>query len=242
MTLRQFFNQHKPKSTAGIFEHVVAQFEPQPEGIALDICCGTGQLTAILSEYGYQAYGVDISDAFIGRESDGDAGFVVADVNYLPLAANQAQVITFIDSLQYFDDPDAIIAELARLMTSDGKLILSCQNNYNPAGMKKWLMQTLTGRTWSPWLAHPVENFLRYPQIIRMLEQHGFEIEYVRGKQFGTAIVSVLPGFIRHWTPQRDKPWRSLAGIAGRINLPDAIEESFLRRFGMIVLIRARKV
>ena len=118
---------------------------------------------------------------------------------------------------------------------------MSCQNNYNLAGIKKWLIQRLTGKTWSPWLVHPVENFLLYPDIITMLEASGYTVEYVRGKQFLTAWVSLLPAFVRHWTPWRDKPWRSLAAIASRVSLPTFIEESYLARFAMITLIRARK-
>jgi hypothetical protein len=53
--------------------------------------------------------------------------------------------------------------------------------------------------------------------------------------------VSLLPEFIRNWSPWKNKPWRSPASIASRVRLPKAIEESGLARFAMIVLVRARK-
>jgi 2-polyprenyl-3-methyl-5-hydroxy-6-metoxy-1,4-benzoquinol methylase len=239
---QSFFNAHKPKSTEGIFDHVLRALPENKQGIALDLCCGTGQLTSALGERGYQAYGFDISDTFIGTNSNHAHGFAVTDVNAIPLAAHQASLITFIDSLQYFEKPEMVITEAARLLKPDGYLLMSCQNNYNSAGIKKWIMERITGKIWSPWLAHPVENFLTYPQIIKMLQENGFEIEYQRGKQLLTPIASLFPAGIRNWTPWRDKPWRSLGQIAGRTHFPAYVEEGFLRRFGMIIFIKARKV
>jgi len=238
---RDFFNQHKPKSTTGIVDNILQVLPSDKHGTAIDLCCGTGHLVYQLTQQGYQAIGVDIADAHMGKDDAVEQAFIVADVAATPLAAKSATLVTFIDSLQYFEDPQHMIDETARLLSKDGYLIMSCQNNYNLAGIKKWLIQRLTGKTWSPWLVHPVENFLLYPDIITMLEASGYTVEYVRGKQFLTAWVSLLPAFVRHWTPWRDKPWRSLAAIASRVSLPTFIEESYLARFAMITLIRARK-
>lgn len=240
---RDFFNRHKPKSTDGIFADVLTLLPSPaaPQAIAYDLCCGSGQLAGYLAQAGYRAYGFDIADRYIGREGAAAEAFVIADTNHLPLITGQAQVITFIDSLQYFDDPQAIIAELARLLVDGGTLILSTQNNYNAAGIKKWAIQTVSGRTWSPWLEHPVENFMTYPQLMQMLADEGLVVDYVCGLQFLTAWVSLLPSSIRHWSPWRDQPWRSLASVASRVRLPRRIEESFLRQFAMITLLRATK-
>lgn len=238
---RDFFNEHKPKSTTGIVKNILQLLPAEHHGTSIDLCCGTGRLTYELAQYGYQAIGVDIADAHIGKDNSLAQRFIVADVSLTPIANDTATLVTFIDSLQYFEDPNTMIAETARLLDEGGYLIMSCQNNYNLAGIKKWIIQKMTGKIWSPWLAHPVENFLLYPDIIKMLEANGYTVEYVRGKQFLTALVSLLPSFIRHWTPWQDKPWRSLAAIASRVQLPAVIEESFLARFAMITLIRARK-
>ncbi|MEO8606889.1 MAG: class I SAM-dependent methyltransferase [Chloroflexota bacterium] len=240
--IQEFFNTHKPKSTAGIFSLVLPQVPETKHGIALDLCCGSGELTAKLAEKGYRAYGVDISSTFIGQSGAEAAGYVLGDVNAVPFADGAAALVCSIDSLQYFADPGATLAEMARLLEPGGTLIISCQNNYNPAGIKKWVMEHLTGKTWSPWLVHPIENHITYPWLVATLRAQGLEIEYVRGQQFLTAWVSLLPGFIRNWSPWKNKLWRSPARVAARVRFPRAIEESFLARFAMIVLIRAQKV
>jgi SAM-dependent methyltransferase len=237
----EFFNTHKPKSTPRIFGLVLPQVPEANHTVALDLCCGSGELTAKLAEKGYRAYGVDISSTFIGQSGEEAAGYVQGDVNAVPFADGSAALVCSIDSLQYFADPGATLAEMARLLQPGGTLILSCQNNYNPAGIKKWIMERLTGKTWSPWLVHPIENHITYPWLIQTLRVQGLEVEYMRGQQFLTAWVGLLPGFIRNWSPWKNKPWRSPASVASRVRLPRAIEESVLARFAMIVLIRARK-
>lgn len=241
-SIRAFFNEHKPKSTPNIFTLVSGQVEAGQGDIALDLCCGSGRMTAKLAEKGYCAYGVDISNRFIGVDGEGAAGFVVGDVNNIPFADGSARLVCSVDSLQYFADPGAVLAEMARLLPPGGRLVLSTQNNYNPAGIKKWIMETVTGKPWSPWLVHPIENRITYPWLIRTLQANGFQVKYVRGQQFLTAWVSLLPAFIRNWSPWPNKPWRSLASLAARVRLPRALEESFLSRFAMIVLVRAEKV
>jgi SAM-dependent methyltransferase len=240
--LRRFFNTHKPKSTRGNIELALELTPQATDGIALDLCCGTGRLTALAAEQGLHAYGVDLSDHFIGTEGNAAAGYVVGEMERVPFAPGTASVVYCIDSLQYARDPEAALAEMNRLLKPGGVLIFSTQNTYNPAGIKKWLLERLTRRTWSPWLAHPIEHAIRYPRLMRLLQRQGFEVEYVRGRQHLIAWVSLLPEGLRKWSPWRDKDWRSLQKLTQRVPVPAAVEESALARFGMLVLVRVRKV
>lgn len=236
--LRDFVNQHKPKSTHGIFSDFLEHI-PRGEGCAYDLCCGSGTLTQSLSERGYLAVGVDLADQFLGKEAQA-GNFVLADVNHLPFHNQSADYVCSVDSLQYFHDPQATLQEMIRLVKPNGYLIISTQNNFNLAGVKKWLIKRLTGRDWSPWLLHPIENHITYPWLVARLQEAGMEIEFVRGKQFLTAWVSLLPAVVRNWSPT-GKSWHSLASIAARLSFPRWIETSFLARFAMIVLIKAKQ-
>ena len=239
--IRRFFDSHKPKSTPGIIDLALSKV-PQGSGVAIDLCCGSGTLIGKLADRGYRTCGVDISTRYIGTSNRDSGTFVIADVAIeLPFKSNSAVLTCCIDSLQYFHKPDAVLEEMARLLQPGGTLLLSTQNNYNLVGVKRLIIEALTRRTWSPWTAHPIENHITYPWLIKTLERSGFQIDYVRGRQFLTALVALLPYFVRNWSPWKDKPWRSLSGIAQRVALPGFIEESFLRRFSMIVFVQARK-
>jgi ubiquinone/menaquinone biosynthesis C-methylase UbiE len=236
-----FFNAHKPKSAPGNVELALAQTTARAGDIVIDVCCGSGRLTSLAAERGLKAYGVDISTRYIGKDASGGATFVVADMMAIPFPAGCASVVYCVDSLQYAADVEGALVEMGRLLRPGGQLIFSTQNTYNLAGIKKVILEKLTGHVWSPWLAHPIEHAVTYPWLMRALERRGFEVEYVRGRQHLIAWVSLLPGFIRHWSPWPDKSWRSLQGLAQRASLPAKFEESFASRFAMILLVRARK-
>jgi len=244
--LQTFFNAHKPKSTPGVIALAMQQTDAvtsrTPASIALDLCCGAGTLTALAAERGYRAYGLDITAQYFGHDADQQARFMLADMNApLPFRDGCAEIVYCIDSFQYAARPADLLAEVWRVLKPGGTFIFSTQNNYNPAGIKRHLLERIGGRPWSPWLVHPIENHVTYPWLMRALAERGFTIEYVRGLQFLTAWISLLPAFVRNTSPWRNKPWRSAAGFAQRVRLPSRVEESALARFAMIVFIRARK-
>jgi SAM-dependent methyltransferase len=237
----KFFNAHKPKSSPGNVELALDQTPASAGATVIDVCCGSGRLTAMAAERGFKAYGVDISTRYIGTSASGGAVFVVGDMMAIPFPAGCASVVYCVDSLQYAADVEGALAEMGRLLRPGGLLVFSTQNTYNLAGVKKYILEKLTGRIWSPWLAHPIEHAVTYPWLIRALERQGFEVEYVRGRQHLIAWVSLLPGSIRRWSPWPGKAWRSLQGLAQRTGLPVWFEESTCARFAMILLVRARK-
>ncbi|HVO69238.1 MAG TPA: class I SAM-dependent methyltransferase [Aggregatilineaceae bacterium] len=237
----KFFNAHKPKSSPGNVELALEQTTAGAGATVIDVCCGSGGLTSMAAGRGFKAYGVDISTRYIGTSSSGGAAFVVGDMMAIPFPAGCASVVYCVDSLQYATDVEGALAEMGRLLRPGGLLIFSTQNTYNLAGVKKYILEKLTGRVWSPWLAHPIEHAVTYPWLIQALERQGFAVEYVRGRQHLIAWVSLLPSFVRRCSPWPGKPWRSLQGLAQRTSLPARFEESTLSRFAMILLIRARK-
>ena len=248
-SLQQFFDQHKPKSTPGVtaialgqIDRVFSADQSASPRVALDVCCGSGKLTGLLADRGFRAIGLDISTRYIGRESDMGAGFAVADLSAgLPIANQTVDLLCCIDSLQYFADPGATLIEMARVLKPGGVLIVSTQNNGNPAGLKRWLIEHLTGKAWSPWLSHPIENHLTDRRFRYLLNDAGFTIDYVRGLQLLTAWVSVLPRQLRNWSPWPGKPWRSLASLSQRISFSATIEQSAAARLAMITFVRAHK-
>ncbi len=237
----KFFNLHKPKSAPGNIQLAADQTPDDIGKVIVDICCGAGQLAMLMAARGFRAYGVDISTRYIGADTDDRAFFVVSEMMSVPFRARCADVVYCIDSLQYAADPEQAVIEMGRLLRPGGLLIFSTQNSYNLLGIKKWLIERLTGQTWSPWLAHPIEHGVTYPWLMKTLEQHGFTVEYVRGRQMLMAWVGLLPGFIRKWTPWPGKPYRSLQGVTQRVQIPARIEESFWGRYGANLFVRARK-
>lgn len=107
----------------------------QPEAV-LDLGCGTGQLTQRLGEQFPEAavVGADLSDGMLERaaeRADADetgadlGGFVRADAQRLPLATGSFDVITCTESFHWYDDQQAAVAELSRILRPGGRLVIA---------------------------------------------------------------------------------------------------------------------
>ena len=85
-----------------ILEYLVLRHLPEQAAV-MDLCCGTGQLAARLSEDGYEVTGVDISRSMIeiARANAPGADFHVQDARHALPARGFAAVFSTFDSLNH---------------------------------------------------------------------------------------------------------------------------------------------
>ena len=100
-------------------------------GIALDVGCGPGTVTASLARAAQPdglALGVDISEPMLARavraESGPRIGFLRADAQRLPLRDETVDAVVSIAMLQLIPDPATALAEIARVLRPGGRLAL----------------------------------------------------------------------------------------------------------------------
>ena len=100
-----------------------------PGGIALDVGCGTGSVTASLARAAGPdglALGVDISEPMLARavraEAGPQIGFLRADAQRLPLRDEAVDAVISVAVLQLIPDPAAALAEMARVLRPGGRL------------------------------------------------------------------------------------------------------------------------
>ena len=97
-----------------------------PSGSAvLDLCCGTGQLAAVLSEKGYDVTGVDGSAEMIeiARKNAPDVAFLVQDARELSLDRRFAAVFSTFDSLNHvmtLDELEQVFRNVHSVLKADG--------------------------------------------------------------------------------------------------------------------------
>lgn len=108
------------------------------EGIVLDLCCGTGTLTAMLAQAGYDMIGVDYSEdmlehAIEKREKCGkDILFLCQDMREFELYGTVKAVVCACDSLNYITEEEDLM-QVFRLV-----------NNYlDPGGLFLFDMNTV---------------------------------------------------------------------------------------------------
>jgi SAM-dependent methyltransferase len=98
---------------------------PAPARVA-DLGCGTGTLSLLLTELGYEVTGVDFSAEMIrlARAKAPGATFVEADASAPPLAGTSYDVVLSRHVLWAMPDPAGALARWVDLLDTDGRLVL----------------------------------------------------------------------------------------------------------------------
>ena len=150
------------KILAGFVEQICRQV-PDRRPRILDVGCGTGANLLMLSEYG-DAEGVDISEDALAfcRERGLDKVRLGAG-EQLPYDDGTFDLVTALDVVEHMDDDLAGLREMRRVLRPGGRVLL-----FVPTFMFLWGLQD------------DVSNHrrrYRLPELRRVLEQAGFEIE-----------------------------------------------------------------
>ncbi len=129
----------------------------------LDVGCGTGANLLMLSQYG-DAEGVDISeDALAFCRERGLDKVKLGAAEELPYEDGTFDLVTAFDVVEHIDDDLAGLREMRRVLRPGGRVLL-----FVPTFMFLWGLQD------------DVSNHrrrYRLPELQRVLEQAGFEIE-----------------------------------------------------------------
>ena len=99
----------------------------------LDIACGEGYGSALLARNAAHVTGVDLSAAAVehARQAYGALGntdFREGSCARIPLPDASIELVVSFETLEHMDDHEAFIEEIARVLTPDGVLLMSCPN------------------------------------------------------------------------------------------------------------------
>jgi SAM-dependent methyltransferase len=96
-------------------------------GRALDAACGTGRHAAELVRRGYEVDGFDLTPEMlaVAARQVPDARFAEADLTAIPFADARFEVVVCGLAIAHLAQPEAAIAELARVLAPGGRLLIS---------------------------------------------------------------------------------------------------------------------
>ena len=112
---------HSPQGRAMetlVTESIPALLEPQPGERILDVGCGEGNHLSFFNPSLYSLYGVDASPFMIrrGRERLGNRAVLKAGMaEDLPFEDNEFDLVLFINTLEFLEDPLAALREAGRV-------------------------------------------------------------------------------------------------------------------------------
>jgi SAM-dependent methyltransferase len=109
---------------------------PTPGKCTVDLGCGEGRVARDLAARGHSIVAVDQSATMVAAARAAAPAMDVrhADATALPLDDSSADLVIAFMSLHDFDDLDAAIREIARVMTPDGRFCMALVHPLNSAG------------------------------------------------------------------------------------------------------------
>jgi SAM-dependent methyltransferase len=140
-TYAQYYNLlYKDKDYKGevdYIEKLIAQFSKNTVESILDLGCGTGTHTYLLSQKGYSVVGVDRSQKMVDiakkRETD-HLNFFVGDVTTISLGKKFDVIVSLFHVISYItknEDLENFFKNISKHLKKDGLLIFDCW--YGPA-------------------------------------------------------------------------------------------------------------
>jgi len=171
----------------------------------LDVGCGSGLLARWLAGRGANVDGIDGAPEMIriarsaarGQEYEGRLRFQVADIGALPFPTNSFDGVLCSSVLEYADDPESCLAEIARVTKTGGQLLISVPNaeSMERMGLRvSFLLTNIIGTPRPRYMAHSKNQYSR-AALCSLLSGCGFESEYVAA--FGSGLNAWLS--TRYW-------------------------------------------
>lgn len=112
---------------------IVAALDLQGNERILDAPCGHGRISNRLAERGMSVVGVDATQLFLDRASDGgdSVEYVHGDMRSLPVDGPFDVALSWFTSFGYFDDDDnqRVLAEYRRVLRPGGRLLMELHNH-----------------------------------------------------------------------------------------------------------------
>lgn len=188
-------------------------------GRVLDLGCGTGIHTRAVAQWAEPVVGCDVSLALVRKARaklavSGGGSVIVADGAALPFRALTFEaVLSYGEPLSHMVDAEGVVAELARVVRPEGRVVLSVDNEWNVRTLhprRLWRALSSRGGSVREWSFYddggrPVRLTLRtftHRELARLLTRHGFRIEDVVG-------VHVLALLAPLSTDARGSGWRA---------------------------------
>ena len=150
----------------------------------LDVGCGAGFLSNALALRGHVVTGIDVSarslEAAARHDRTGRVHYCVGDALRLPFPSGAFDVACAMDFLEHVREPEAVIAEVARVLAPGGLFFFHTFN-------RNWLawLVVIKGVEWfvknAPKDLHVLELFLKPAEVRAMCEKHGLTIDAMRG-------------------------------------------------------------
>jgi len=161
--------------------------------VCLDIGCGQGGLTTLITRRGQFTVGVDMSRNAVSwakkrlESSHGRAAFMVADARYLPFRGKTFDIVFSAETLEHLPSIYEGLEEVRRVLKDEGIFLTSTPNYFNTYGLVRLISEPTVGKWldlgWG--LTQPIDHFITPFKMKKILGELNLEIvEMYSGELF----------------------------------------------------------
>lgn len=147
-----------------------------PDALALDVGCGSGELVAVLAKKYQFVEGVDYSDIMVGRARKqvhaDNVNFVKSDCTLLPYEDARFDSVFALGLFDYVQNMEAALNEICRVTKPSGRLILTF-----PKSPSLFMpLRIFTGLRNSLFSLPPIVNTVSAKRLQLLAESNGLKI------------------------------------------------------------------
>lgn len=212
--------------------------------VVLDVGCSQGQFAAehLLPAGAGVVIGVDFSAAAV-REAQRrfatfpNALFVVGDAMSLPVRSDRFDRVVITEVIEHLPEVSRCLAELRRVVTPDGEIVLSTPNYFNAVGLLKLVFDRLHHGGRERWTyadhSEELEHFQTPFSVRRQFDDAGLAVREFRGSDLWMGVRKALM-----------VPWLLFDhGLRRVLNLwqRDILSGTVAKYFGVVQYYRLRK-
>jgi 2-polyprenyl-3-methyl-5-hydroxy-6-metoxy-1,4-benzoquinol methylase len=106
--------------------------------VILDVGCGVGQVVRSLTEAGFAARGVEVSEANLAVAREHAGQFDLYDGTTLPLVDQSVDAVGAFNVLEHVENPIGLLDEMTRVLRPGGRIVLSSPNFLRVLGWRDY--------------------------------------------------------------------------------------------------------
>jgi ubiquinone/menaquinone biosynthesis C-methylase UbiE len=200
------YNVFSDEANARLIDNFVRLSGLRPGSRVIDLGCGSGVFTHLLSARGFEAAGLDISPKLLdlARRKYPGLQFDEGDVEALPYEAGSVDGVLLSGLVHHLPDPSRCAAEVARVLRPGGRFVAFDPNLANPF---MYLYRDKSSPLYSPAGVTENERPLLAPEVAETFRKAGLEVatDYLSGLSYRYVASPIarmaLPvyNFVDHW-------------------------------------------
>jgi ubiquinone/menaquinone biosynthesis C-methylase UbiE len=184
----------------------------------LDVACGEGYGSALLSRTAAEVSGVDISNEAIAHATaeyltQKNLKFIEASCTQLPFADHSFDVVVSFETIEHITEHDAFLDEIKRVLTVDGLLIISSPNKAEYSDARNFQNEFHVKELYRDEMATLIEK--RFAHARWWSQRNGFYslIALESNASTGAAYEALLPDDARVITVSKSAPQQAAAPL-----------------------------